>query len=287
MMRDRITSTSNVTKERRKKSFVKMLWILLSIVVFVIGLAFLSHLDDMLIKDISVSGNKILKEEDIKEETFKVLSKKRFLVFAGENKLIYSKKDLEEGLKKSFPRILSIQINSEGKKLLFTIVERERAHLWCGEEPPTYDERTKERNCYFLDNSGFIFDTSPLFSSGVYFTFYSKIEDGDPVGQHIFNFDFLKDIELLITGVNDEGFPVHSLVAKEEGQYELLFNMATVSKDYPKLLFTSDQSIGEVYNKFISIVQEDPFKTDFIEKPNRLEYIDARFKNRIFYRFTE
>ncbi len=287
MMRDRITSTSNVTKERNKKFFVKMLWILLSVVVFVIGLAFLSHLDKMLIKDVSVTGNEILKEEDIKEETFKILSKKRFFVFAGENKIIYSKKDLEEGLKKTFPRILSIEINIESKKLLFTIVERERAHLWCGEEPPAYDDRSNDQDCYFLDNSGFIFDTSPKFSSGVYFTFYSKTEDGNPIGQHILDFDFLKDIESLIEGVKGEGFPVHSLVEQEDGQYEILFNMSTLSGDYPKLLFTSDQSIGEVYNKFISIVQEDPFKTDFIEKPNRLEYIDARFKNRIFYRFTE
>ncbi|MDQ5883624.1 MAG: hypothetical protein QG654_538 [Patescibacteria group bacterium] len=287
MMRDRITSTSNLTKERRKKSFVKILWILLSFVVFLIGLAFLSHLNDLLIKDVSVKGNEILQEEDIQKEAFKILSKKRFLVFAGENRLIYSKGNLEEGLKKAFPRILSIEINIEGKKLLFNIVERERAHLWCGEEPPTYDERLTERECYFLDNSGFIFDKSPSFSSGVYFTFYSKIENDNPIGQYILGFDFLKDIDSLINGVNDQGFPVHSLVAREGNQYELLFNMSTVSRDFPKLLFTSDQSIGEVYNKFMSIVEEDPFKTDFLEKPNRLEYIDARFKNRIFYRFTE
>lgn len=287
MMRERITSTSNVTKERRKKTFVKTLWILLAFVVFLIGLAFLSHLDDLLIKDVSVKGNEILEQEDIKKETFKILSKKRLLVFAGENKLIYSKKNLEESLKKAFPRILSIETSLEGKTIFFTVVERERAHLWCGEEPPTYDDRSLERECYFLDNSGFIFDKSPQFSSGVYFTFYSNIRSENPIGQHILNFDFLKDVESLITGVNDQGFPVHSLVAKADGQYELLFNMATVSRDYPKLLFTSDQTIGEVYNKFMSIVEEDPFRTDFIEKPNRLEYIDARFKNRIFYRFTE
>ena len=287
MMRERITSTSNVTKERRKKSFVKALWILLASVVFLIGLAFLSHLDDLLIKEVSVTGNEILKEEDIKNETFKILSKKRFLVFAGENKLIYSKKNLEESLKKSFPRILSIETNLENKKLYFNLVERERAHLWCGENPPKYGQTGTDEECYFLDNSGFIFDTSPQFSSGVYFTFYSNLGDENPIGQHILNFEFLKDIESLIKGVSDAGFPVHSLVEKEDGQYELLFNIATTHLDYPRLLFTSDQSLNEVYNKFMSIVSEDPFRADFTEKPNQLEYIDARFKNRIFYRFTQ
>ncbi len=287
MIRERIKSTSNVTKERRKKSFVKTLWILLSLVFLLIGLAFLSHIKNLLITDVSVSGNEILEEGEIKSEAFKILAKKRFLVFAGENKIIYSKKKLEEGLKKKFPRILSIQTSLEEKKIYFDIVERERAHLWCGEEHPVRDEISTERECYFLDSSGFIFDKSPQFSSGVYFTFYSKIENKNPVGQYILDFDFLKDIELLISGVKEHGFPVHSLVAKEDGQYELLFNLSTISKEYPKLLFTSDQNIGEIYNKFISVVEEDPFKTDFIEKPNKLEYIDARFKNRIFYKFSE
>jgi len=287
MIRERISSTSSVTKERRKKSFVKILWILLGSVLFLIGLAFLSHLESLLIKEVSVSGNEILQEEEIEKETFKILTKKRFLVFAGENKILYSKKDLEQGLKKAFPRILSIETKLEGKKLFFSVVERERAHLWCGEEPPVYDDRSTNRECYFLDNSGFIFDVSPQFSSGVYFTFYSKIEDENPIGQNILNFDFLKDIESLIDGVNNEGFPVHSLVKVDEDQYELLFNMSTLRKDYPRLLFTSDQSVEEVYNKFMSIVEEDPFKTDFLEKPNRLEYVDARFKNRIFYKFTD
>ncbi|MEZ4103402.1 MAG: hypothetical protein R3B55_02515 [Candidatus Paceibacterota bacterium] len=287
MIRERISSTSNLTKERRRKFFVKILWMLLAFVVFLIGLAFLSHLDDLLIKEVSVSGNEIIKEEDIKKETFKILSKKRFFVFAGENKIIYSKNKLEDGLKKAFPRILSIETSLEKKKLFFKIIERERAHLWCGEEPPTYGEGSIQRDCYFLDNSGFIFDKSPQFSSGVYFTFYSKIKDENPIGQYILNFEFIKDIESLVYGVSEKGFPVHSIVAKEDGQYELLFNMATTHLDYPKLLFTEDQSIGEVYNKFMSIVEEDPFKTDFTEKPNQLEYIDARFKNRIFYRFTK
>lgn len=287
MMRERITSTSNVTRERRKRTFIKMLWIVLASIVFVIGLAFLSHIDSLLLNTVSVSGNQILKEEDIEKETFKLLAKKRFLVFAGENKFLYSRKNIEAGLKEAFPRILTITTKREESNLHFSLVERERAHLWCGETPPRYGDISPQEDCYFLDNTGFIFDTSPRFSSGVYFTFYSNIPSENPIGQHILDFDFLKDIELLIKGVDDAGFPVHSLVVGEGGQYELLFNMSSVRGEYPKLLFTADQSLDEVYNKFISIVGEDPFKTDFEMSPGKLEYIDARFNNRIFYKFTE
>ncbi len=287
MARKRIISISNVSKERRRHLFVKTLWILFGFVVLVIGLAFVSHIKKLLIQDISVSGNQIIKEEDVQKEAREILQEKRFFVFSGENKFIFSKNKLESGLKEFFPRILSIETNIENKNLHFTIVEREKSHLWCGEEPPTYNERSADQKCYFLDNSGFIFDEAPQFSSGVYFTFYSKLENENPIGQYILNFEFLKDIESFISGVKEEGFPVHSLVVKEDGQYELLFSLNSIAKDYPKLLFISDQSLSEVYNKFISAVTEEPFRTDFLENPNSLEYIDARFKNRIFYRFIQ
>lgn len=287
MMRERITSTSSKTKERHKKFFMKLVWSLLVLVLFLIGLAFVSRIDSLLIKEVSVSGNEILEEEEVVKEVFDILSENRFLFFSGENRFIYSKNKIDQRLKKTFPRILSLDIKLESKKLFIDLVERERAYLWCGENAPNYEDDSSDQECYFLDNSSFIFDISPQFSSGVYFTFYSKLLDENPIGQTVLDYDFLKDVELLISSLRDKNFPIHSLAIKEEGQYELLLNIPTVSGEYPKLLFTADQSISEIYNKFISTIEEDPFKTDFLEKPNRLEYIDARFKNRIFYRFID
>lgn len=287
MIRERIASSSNVLKERRNKSFVKFLWLLLLFIIFLIGLAFLSRIDSLAIKSVSVSGNEIIEKEDLESQVFKSLSENVFLIFSGKNKLLYSKKNLISDLKKEFPRILDVRVERNKQEVVLKIRERERAYLWCGEASPDFQDRFLERECYFLDNSGFIFDKSPQFSTGVYFTFYSKIEDKNPIGQYILDFEFLKNINLLVDAVEDKGLPVHSLLEKEEGQYELLFNIETLLSDYPKLMFTSDQTIDEVYNKFISIVDENPFKKDFLEKGNKLEYIDARFKNRIFYRFAD
>ncbi len=287
MIRERITSSSNVLKERRNKSFVKFLWFFLLGIILLIALAFISRIDKLLIKDVSVSGNEILKSEDLKDQVFKSLSKKVFLIFEGRDKFLYSKKTIIEDLKNNFPRILDVEVDRQNDKIILNIRERERAYLWCGEVSPEFKDRFLERECYFLDASGFIFDKSPQFSSGVYFTFYSKINEGDPIGQYVLDFEFLKNINLLVEAVEDKGLPVHSLVEKEDGQYELLLNMETTLSDFPKLLFTSDQTIDEVYNKFLSIVDENPFKKDFLEKREKLEYIDARFKNRIFYRFAE
>jgi hypothetical protein len=288
MMRERITRSSDVLKERRKKTFVKYLWVLLGLVALFVLVAFLSYNKNLLIKDVEVSGNQILEEEDIKTETLKILKQNKVLFFlAGDNKFIYKENKLIEGLKLSFPRILNISIERVGNSLNINLSERERAFLWCGNEAPLFLERFEEGDCYFLDNSGFIFDKSPGFSSGVYFTFYSKTQDENPIGEHVLDFQFIKDINSLILVMSEKGLPAHSLVVKEEGQYELLLNIGTTLDDYPKLLFTKENTIEEIYNKFISIIDEEPFKTDFLEKSNKLEYIDFRFNNRVFYRFKE
>lgn len=286
-MRDRIKRSSDVLKDRRKRFFVKTLWVFLVFIILVIGLGFVSHIEGLLVKDVKVSGNEVLEESELKEETLEILSENILFIFARDNKFLLNKSYISKKLKDAFPRILDISIERSGDIILLDIVERERAYLWCGEGAPIYADRFSERDCYFLDTSGFIFDIAPKFSTGVYFTFYNKLNGDDPLSQYILDFDFMKDIFSLVKALDEKNLPVHSLVVKEGGQYELLFDINTITGDYAKLLFASDQNLSDVYNKINSVVDEDPLKTDLVEKRSRLEYIDTRFKNRIFYRFAE
>lgn len=275
-----ISKSSDVLKWRRKKFVIRILWVLLFKVLVLMGLSFVSRIDGLEIKNIVVSGNEVITSEEIEEEVFRALSENRFVFFSGKNKFIYSKSFVSLSLKKNIPRILDIQIKREENALLVDIVERKRSYLWCGEY------LSEENECYFLDNSGFIFDTAPQFSSGIYFTFYSKIEGG-PVGQYILDFDIIKDIDLFIEEMSLLGLPINSLSYLGDGQYEVFINISRKSSFLPKILFTKDQSLDEVYNKIASIVDEEPFKSDFEKNENGLEYIDVRFKNRVFYRFLK
>jgi len=288
MKRQRIAKSSDVLKKRQKRFFIKIVWLLLFFVIFLFSLSFVSKIENLLIKDVLVYGNEALDEEDVKNEEFDYLSKNVFVFFSGKNKFIYSKRGLSEYLKKNISRILDVKIERDKDSLIINLTERERAYLWCGEAPQLYNNRSSEKECFFMDKNGFIFDVAPSFSSGIYFTFYSGLKELDkPLGQHILDFDFLKNVEVLVSALKEKSLPTHSLVVLDDGQYELLININTFTGDYAKILFYSEQAIDEVYNKINSIIDADPFKTDFLEKRNYLEYIDTRFKNRVFYRFTK
>lgn len=277
MQRDPISKSSDVLKGRRKKFFIKILWGFLVFILFLIGLAFLSRIDDLEIQKISISGNDMVSSEEIVAEVDKALSQNRFLFFSGRNKLIYSKSSIEKAVKENVPRILSVDIKRESSLLNVHVVERERAYLWCGEK------LSSDTECYFLDKSGFIFDIAPQFSPGIYFTFYSSIE-GEPIGQYILNFDIIKDIDIFVEAISRIGLPINSLAYMGEGQYEFYTTFGSITNP-AKILFTKDQTLDEVFNKIASIIDEDPFKSDFESNGGRLEYVDVRFKNRVFYRF--
>ncbi len=58
MIRERITKSSDVLKERRRRLLVKLLWVLLGLVLLLIALGFVSHIDKLLLKDVTVSEMK-------------------------------------------------------------------------------------------------------------------------------------------------------------------------------------------------------------------------------------
>lgn len=277
MKRGPISKSSDVLKGRRKKFFIKILWGLLVFLLLLIGLAFLSRIDDLEIQTISIDGNDMVSSEEVETEINKTLSRNRFLFFSGRNKLIYSKASIENEVKKNIPRILSVDVKRDGSVLNVSVGERERAYLWCGEK------LSSDTECYFLDKSGFIFDIAPQFSPGIYFTFYSSIE-GEPIGQYILNFDIIKDIDIFVEAISRIGLPINSLAYMGEGQYEFYTTFGSITNP-AKILFTKDQTLDEVFNKIASIIDQDPFKSDFEASDGRLEYIDVRFKNRVFYRF--
>ncbi len=285
MKRERIKRSSRVLEERRKKTFIKTLWLLFALVVFLIALAFLSRMEDLLIDSVRVSGNEVISSEMLEGVALNTLEENPLFIFAGNNKFLYSKKILISSLKDEFPRILHASVRREGGTLLLSVVERERSYLWCGNDFAVDTLGFTEKECFFVDESGLIFDKAPNFSKGVYFTFYSKVSDTEPIGQHILDFDTVKNIMLLVDALDQEGLPAHSLVVLDDTQYELLLNIGSSPNSPAKLLFSYGQSVDEIFNKLKTIMSEEPFKTEFAEKRNKLEYIDVRFNNRVFYRF--
>lgn len=276
-------------KVRRNKALSRFVWTLVVLVVLFVGLGFLSHLSKVMIKDVRISGTKVLSGEEVSQAIQEYLKGNVALFYARGNIFLYSKKNLESFILSKFPRVYSVvEISRNGRELQIILEERRAAFTWCGLESPTFASRFEQRDCYFLDQTGFIFARSPFFTPGVYLTFYGGIKsDAEPVGQTLATKNSIMGFGHLSEVIETLDLPIHSVAIKPDGQNEFLLNIFTTTGDYAKILFNEDLDLKEIENKISSAVAEESFVEQFSDSDSELQYIDTRFSNRVFYKFKE
>ncbi len=276
-------------KKRRNKTLIRITWFFIVLICLFVGFGFLSHVPSLVIQDIDIKGTKVLDVGEVRNRTLEYLGGNVALFYARGNTLIYSKKKLTEFIKKEFPRVYEVlEITLENKKLEIVLEERRAAFTWCGHEAPVYEKRFEQEECYFLDQTGFIFDTSPFFTPGVYLSFYGGINrELSPIGQTIRTKNRIEDFRELIEAFEKHELSSHSIVVGPDGQNQFLLNNFSTTGDFAKILFNEESDLDDILDKVDFTFTEELFKEQFKTFSSKLEYIDTRFNNRVFYKFKE
>jgi hypothetical protein len=97
------------------------------------------------------------------------------------------------------------------------------------------------------------------------------------------------DMTALLANVTDVSskvsqviFPVSTILIEDTGDVSC-FNATGTSK----VIFLKDVPSKIVWSNIVSAIDTEPLKTKLATEPSRLQYIDARFGNKIFYRFDD
>ena len=288
-MRESLSSPTPLKKERRNRTLARLLGAVFILAVLFIGAGLLSHIPKMMITEVEVTGTKVLDGEDVGLKTLEYLKGNVALFYARGNIFIYSKNNIIEFIKQEFPRVYQVTgIERHGRKLNIDLEERQAAFTWCGFEAPSYETRFEKRDCYFMDQTGFIFDQSPYFTPGVYLSFYGGIKsDISHIGQTIITENSVVGFGEIAKTLSSLKLPVHSVVIKSDGQNEFLLNIFTSTGTYARILFNEDVALAETLEKLESAAGEESFAAQFEDSGTTLEYIDTRFDNRVFYKFKE
>lgn len=288
-MRQAVSSPTPLKKVRRNKALSRTIWFLVILVALFIGIGLLSHIPRMVISDVSISGTQVLDVDEVRTKTLAYLDSNVALFYARGNTLIFSKKKITEFIKREFPRVYEVNdINLVGQKLNIALEERRAAFTWCGNESPVYETRFEKSECFFLDQTGFIFDTSPFFTPGVYLQFYGGIDpNSSPIGQTLGTKNRMTDFNELVKSFETHGLSTHAVVIGLDGQNKFLLNNFTTTGDFTTILFNEDADLIDVLNKINFALKEEAFIEEFKDRSASLEYIDTRFSNRVFYKFKE
>ncbi|MEK7148244.1 MAG: hypothetical protein AAB758_03010, partial [Patescibacteria group bacterium] len=172
-------STDTYLERKRRARRQRLTFLFSSLLILIILIAAISRLDRFRIQDISATGANVIGAGTVTEFSRNVIDGYYFWLVPRDNALVYPRGELRNALLKKIPRFSSVSLSLAGlNKLDVEVVEREPFALYCGES-----STTENSICYFLDNTGFIFDLAPAFSDGVYFVYASRTPIDSPMGK--------------------------------------------------------------------------------------------------------
>lgn len=266
MMKRNVLNSPRLLELKKKKQRIflnKILLILASFFVIIVGLSFLSRIAKLNISGVEITGNKVVDGEMIKEVADTDLAGYYFWFFPKTNIFFYPKNKIKDNLTDKFKRLKSISFKvTEARMLEISLTEREAKYLWC----------EREEKCYFMDESGFIFDEAPYFSGEVYFKFYGPI-DGN-FGKLIL---FKKTLE------NMRLKPV-ALSRLDDGDTKMFLSGRTLPTG-PEIIFKADSDLEIVAENLETALTTEPLQSNFKNKYSLLLYIDLRYGNKVYYKF--
>jgi len=282
---------TELKKRRRKAVLNKILLSLLGLVVLFFLFSYLSRLKNLNIAEIQVIGNEIMDTGEIQATVEGEVAGKFLWLFPKGNILIYPQDSIKKTLLDKFKRIKKIDLSIEDNKtLIINVTERVAKYTWCGTEipgvgipqgSPTPESPTEK--CFFLDEDGYIFDEAPYFSGEVYFKFF-----GQPVSVHNYfpqqNFNQLVSFIDMLVEMKLKPVSLYITLNKDA---EIFLSKGNTAKTEPKIIFKLDADLENIGSNLKTALNTEPLKSDMNKRYSMLEYIDLRFGNKVYNKFSK
>ena len=279
----RLSTIIDDVREQFGVWFSRFLIVLVLAFLFFIAGGGVSHKNKWEIIHVNVVGASAVSSDEIREIALEKILGNYFLVYARNNSHLFPVGEINQALLSTFPRIASVSAErTDEHTITINISERKPYALWCGEKHIAKD-------CWFIDETGFVFDKAPVFSKGVYIEVYGKLVEKNP-GEALrasLPFDRFATANTFAKLLGDNiGKPyVISLMPEEELEATLL-----TSPKYQFLAGTifrfKDESSPEVLIKNLLSAIPVQFPNNIALK-KKLLYIDMRFGNKVIFGFEQ
>lgn len=277
----------NDLRKRRRKVLRNKILLLLAAILIILGvIAYFLRNSIFNISGINITGNKVVDAQMIQETIDADISGNYLWIFPKSNILFYPKNQIETDLNNKFQRLKNISISVNNKKTLeVSVDERTGIYTWCGATIPQNIDSSQK--CYFMDMDGYIFDEAPFFSGEVYFKFYGPVEEkgGKPLAAYFAKDYFTKIVSFKKTLEDLKLKPVAADVTGD-GDLEMYLSSASKSASGPKIILKVDADFNKVAENLEAALTTEPLLSGFKNKYSDLQYIDLRYGNKVYYKFT-
>ncbi len=240
------------------------------IVLFALGygIHYISYLPQFNIQTITVAGTKDVSPQLVSDYVQTILNDGSYHLLSRSNILLYPRMVIEKDVAGYFPRIASAAVSRPSMlstNLAVTVTERQTFALWC--VPPA--------SCYQIDSGGFIFAETPTTTAtSTEYVFQGSVATTtSPIGQ-TFVPAHLPALVALLTQLGQSGFT--PLGASVENDTD--FSVPLVRGYFVKASFGENAST--LVKNLQLVLASGPLQGN----ESKLEYIDLRFGDRVYYK---
>ncbi len=260
---------------------ILMLVFFVCVLLFVTSIAVL-RMPALQIRQLSVTGTVLIDPAALTDTGMRFLSEKKSFAIPRGNSVLFNKHSLEQYLKNNYPMIASIESSFiEPYHIQITVREYLQKYLWCTDTTLT--------DCYRVDDTGLIYDHAPDYSRGVYPIFITAL----PTNTKIINTIIFTNqyeqitIEQIMKELSDSGFMVTMVDTSAVYDYQLFVNALNGNPltNHTYIKVSKKPQTISIHETLDLLLRDKIFQRDVTTKT--LEYIDLRFPEKIFYKFSD
>ncbi|HEY4505478.1 MAG TPA: hypothetical protein VJG67_02210 [Candidatus Paceibacterota bacterium] len=276
-------------RKKRKRRLVKYGIVLLSVVLVVGLISYISYRPSIRISEIELSGGILVTQGELEPKALSFVHGSYFWLFPKNNVLWYPHELLSEYLSTAFRRIDTINIHLKNfHTLAVEITERKPVATWCEGEPSgSLTDReggsAEDSNpkCYFMDQNSTIFSNAPTFSGDAYFKYYGFVASSSPIGKdYIASSTEFIGISSFVSRVKGLGLSPQYLVARNDNQFSM------VLAGGGEILFDIKEPISMIEQNLEALLRTPALATS-TRGTLPIEYIDLRYGNKLFYKLKQ
>ncbi len=234
-----------------------------------------------------VMGTTFENKSLIEQKAGEALTGSYYFIVPKNSVFFYQEKSVLNYLKKSFPRLADIEIMApELNALKITVSDKKPKLIWC-------EGMASDKKCFYLDESGRTYSEAPSFSENIIFEL-AGYHLGDKIGQKALTSDRIENISnflIFLTNIlpsfqkDETALKILQTKVLPDGDFSVEIGFSSGSSVLFKILFNADRQTEDLINNLTSILKNETFLTELKNKEQKLEYLDLRFGQKVFYRF--
>ena len=226
--------------------------------------------------------------------------------------LLYSAKAIKDSVLRSSPRIASVSVSRQGlQALVISVKEKAPAALVCANLPDFEGNALSfgdSDDCYFADDSGYLYGTAPSFSGDIYNRYYlpnltDNASSSAVVGTFATSTGEFAVWQGIFADLKNASIAAQAMLVKGGGEYELYVNnpsqigdavgnttassaASSTDSDMAVIYLNDGSPLPEQISNLVSFWKQMADTASAKHQPLSFEYIDVRYGSNVFYRLN-